>query len=783
MSHAPHEGPDPERRTHFITDIIDADLAAGRHEQVVTRFPPEPNGYLHIGHAKSLWLNFGLARDYKGRCHLRFDDTNPVAEDVEFVESIQADARWLGLDWGEHLYFASNYFERMYEHAVLLIKAGKAYVCSLDKDEVRAQRGSFEEPGVNSPYRDRSVAENMDLFARMRAGEFADGGHLLRAKIDMAHPNMIMRDPPLYRIRHTHHHRTGDDWCIYPMYDFAHCLEDAIEGITHSICTLEFESSRELYDWVLDAREWPTRPHQYEFARLALGYTIMSKRKLLQLVTEGHVTGWDDPRMPTLAGLRRRGVTPETIRDFCGLIGVAKNNSVVDIGKFEFCMRQDLEARTPRGMGVLKPLKVVLSNWPAERVEELQVPWWPGEPERGGVRTMPLTQEIWIERDDFAAEPPPKWRRLAPGAEVRLRHGALVRCEEVVKGADGEPTELRCTVDLNSIGGRAPDGRKVKGTLHWVSASLGVACKARLVDRLFTIEQPLADPEVDFKTWLNPNSLVELEAVVEPAVAALKAGERVQFERVGWFYLDPDDWKAGAPVFNRTIGLRDSWAKQTGKAPVKGRPDRGRASNPKKDSKDLAKSNASRPDARAEARAASPELAARLLSYESALGLSAQEADVLTGDGALNALFEDALSAGAPAPALAKWTVNVLLGEVGDGDLSDLPFDGAALAGLVNLVESDAITVSAGKKVVAEMVRSGEESKAVVARLGLAAMKDDDALAAVVDGALAEVPDEVARYRAGEKKLFGFLMGRVMRAAAGKADAGAVRALLGQRLG
>ena len=779
--------PDPDRRRHFITDIIDADLAAGRHVKVVTRFPPEPNGYLHIGHAKSIWLNFGLARDYAGQFNLRFDDTNPLAEEDEYVQSIQADARWLGADWGEHLYFASSYFERMYEHALNLIKQGKAYVCSLSREEVRAQRGSFDEPGTNSPYRDRTVTENLDLFARMRSGEFADGSHLLRAKINMAHPNMIMRDPPLYRIRHAAHHRTGNDWCIYPMYDFAHCLEDAFEGITHSICTLEFESSRELYDWVLDAAEWPTRPRQYEFARLSLGYTIMSKRKLLQLVNDGRVMGWDDPRMPTVAGMRRRGITPEMIRVFCEMVGVAKNNSLVDIGKFEFCMRAELEARTPRGMGVLRPLKVVLRNWPADRVEQLNVPWFPGEPDRGGMRTMPLTRELWIDREDFAAQPPPKWRRLSPGAEVRLRHACLVRCETVINDAAGEPVELHCSVDLDSIGGRAPDGRKVAGTLHWVSASAGVGCRTRLVDRLFTTEQPLADPDVDFLTFLNPDSMVAVEAVVEPAVAALPAGAQLQFERVGWFYADPADWVAGAPVFNRTIGLRDTWAKKTGQEAVRGRPDRSaraaRKDSPAQKAAGDEGTNESRLEPRARVRAEAPALMARWTSYQRELGLSAHEADVLTGDAALNALFEGALSAGATARIAAKWTVNVLLGEVGDGDVAALPFGALALAELVAMVEEGEIATAAGKQVVAEMVRGGESPQAIVQRLGLGAMRDDAALEAAVEGALAAVPDEVARYRAGEKKLFGFLLGAVMRATGGKADAAAVRRLLLARLG
>ena len=502
------------RPANFLTDIVDADLASGRvRRPIVTRFPPEPNGFLHIGHAKSILLNFGLAARFGGRAHLRFDDTNPTTEDTEYVESIENDVRWLGGDWGEHLHFASDYFGKMYACAERLVVEGKAYVDTQSQEAIREQRGSFERPGGASPHRDRTPAENLELLRSMRRGELPDGAAVLRARIDMAHPNVLMRDPLLYRIRHASHHRTGDAWCIYPMYDWAHPLEDAIEGVTHSICTLEFESNRELYDWVLDhTGPWDPRPRQYEFARLALGYTVMSKRKLLQLVNEKRVSGWDDPRLPTIAAMRRRGVTPEALRDFADLIGVAKNNSVVDIGKFEFCVRGDLERRSPRALAVLDPVRLTLMNWTGPD-EELDLPWWPAEPSRGGSRKVPVGRDLLVERDDFSADPPPDWRRLAPGREVRLAGAFVVRCDEVVRGPGGEVEEIRCT----SYPSSHDTARRGMGTIHWVHGARSVPAEVRLYDRLFTVEQP--DAEGNFVEVLNPASLSSAPgARLEPAL-------------------------------------------------------------------------------------------------------------------------------------------------------------------------------------------------------------------------------------------------------------------------
>jgi len=545
----------------FIRAIVDEDLAAGRHHgRVATRFPPEPNGYLHIGHAKSICLNFGIAEERGGVCNLRFDDTNPTKEDVEYVDSIREDVAWLGFAWAAERY-ASDYFERLYQFAVELIKQGRAYVDSLSADEIRAYRGTLTEPGRNSPYRDRPAAESLDLFARMRSGEFADGTHVLRAKIDMASPNVNMRDPTLYRIRHASHHRTGDTWCIYPMYDFAHPLSDAIEGITHSICTLEFEAHRPLYDWLVDAVVEGDKPRQYEFARLNLNYTITSKRKLLQLVQHGLVNGWDDPRMPTLSGLRRRGYTPESIRDFCTRIGVAKKENVIDVAQLEHSVREDLNKRAPRVMTVLRPLKVVITNYPEGVVEYASVQNNP-EDVTAGNRDVPFSRELYIERDDFMESPPKKFFRLSPGREVRLRSAYFVTCTEVVKGDRGEIVEVRCTYDPSTRGGNAPDSRRPKATLHWVSAAHAVAVEVRLYDRLFSVEDPENVPEGgSFTDNLNPHSLeVIRDAQAEPSLSESSVGAIVQFERLGYFCVDPDS-KPGALVFNRTVTLRDSWAK------------------------------------------------------------------------------------------------------------------------------------------------------------------------------------------------------------------------------
>jgi glutaminyl-tRNA synthetase len=542
----------------FIREIVAADLRSGKHQRVVTRFPPEPNGYLHIGHAKSICLNFGIAQEFGGVCHLRFDDTNPLKEDVEYVDSIQEDIRWLGFDWGDNLFYASDYFERLYGFAELLIRDGKAYVDSMSAEEIRAHRGTLTEPGRPGPYRDRPADESLDLFRRMRAGEFPDGTHVLRARIDMASPNLNMRDPVLYRIRRASHHRTGDAWCIYPMYDFAHPLSDAIEGITHSICTLEFEDHRPLYDWLVEHCRTETVPRQYEFARLNLNYTVMSKRRLLQLVTDGRVAGWDDPRMPTLSGLRRRGVPPEAIRAFAASVGVAKRNSTVDVGMLEHAIRDDLNRRSPRVMAVLRPLRVVIENWPAGRVDELDAVNNPEDPTMG-TRRVPFSGELWIEHDDFREVPPPKYFRLSPGREVRLRWGYFVTCTGVVKDDHGDVVEVRCTYDPETRGGNAPDGRKVKATIHWVSVAHAVDAEVRLYDRLFAVEEPGGE---DWLAQLNPESLEVLRGCkLEASLADAAPGSRWQFERMGYFCVDPSDSRPGAPVWNRTVTLKDTWAR------------------------------------------------------------------------------------------------------------------------------------------------------------------------------------------------------------------------------
>jgi glutaminyl-tRNA synthetase len=555
--------PDTTPPSHFIRDIIAEDRRRNKNDgRVVTRFPPEPNGYPHIGHAKSICLNFGLAAENDGVCHLRFDDTNPTKEEVEYVEAFKTDVRWLGFDWRDKLFYASDYFEQLYQYAVQLIKAGKAYVCSLSPDEMRQYRGTLTVPGEDSPYRTRSVAENLDLFERMRAGEFPDGAHTLRAKIDMASGNLNMRDPVMFRILHASHHRTGDRWCIYPMYDYAHCVSDAIEGITHSICTLEFEDHRPLYDWFLDALQTPCHPQQIEFARLNLSYTMMSKRKLLQLVTQGHVSGWDDPRMPTLSGLRRRGYTPEAIRTFCERIGVAKRNSVVDLALLEHCLREDLNKRAPRVMAVLRPLRVVIDNYPEGQVEEMEAVNNP-EDASMGTRQVPFSRVLYIERDDFREDPPRQFFRLAPGREVRLRYAYYITCTGVVKDEKtGEVVELHCTYDPATRGGWAPDGRQVKSTIHWVSAAHAIPAEVRLYDTLFLKSNPGDDEDGgDFTTSLNPKSLEVLtECRLEPSLAGASPGSRYQFERQGYFCVDSDT-RPGALVFNRTVTLRDTWAR------------------------------------------------------------------------------------------------------------------------------------------------------------------------------------------------------------------------------
>ncbi len=771
----------------FIRAIVEEDLRRGAYGgRVVTRFPPEPNGYLHIGHAKSISLNFGIAQEYGGVCHLRFDDTNPETEDMKYVEAIQRDVRWLGFDWGDKLFFASDYFEQLYDFAVQLIRAGKAYVDDLSEEEIREYRSTVNEPGRPSPYRDRSVEENLDLFARMRAGEFPDGARVLRAKIDMAHPNMKMRDPIMYRIRHAPHYRRGNEWCIYPLYDWAHGQSDAIEGVTHSICTLEFENNRELYDWFLDNLGISPRPRQYEFARLNLDYTVMSKRKLLQLVEEGYVAGWDDPRMPTLAGMRRRGVTPEAIRTFCDRIGVARTNSRVDISLLEHCIRDDLNYRAPRVMCVLRPLKVVILNYPEEQVEALEASYWPHDVPKEGSRPVPFCRELYIEQDDFMEDPPKGFYRLAPGREVRLRYAYIIKCVEVVKDPEtGQVVALHCTYDPDTRGGSTPDGRRVRGTIHWVSARHALPAQVRLYDRLFTVPNP---DEVEegktFKDYVNPNSLVVLHGCrIEPSVANDSPDTRYQFERQGYFIADSVDSRPDALVFNRIVELRDTWARvaQTGEeAPRPARPKPEASARPADSSAEG--EVGARSEARDQARAANPELAARLTRYTQELGLTFEDADILTGDLALAEYFEAALAVHNNPKAVANWIINELLRELKGRSLNQLPLQPAQMGRLVALIDQEVISTTAAKEVFAEMLTTGEDPQAIVQRRGLQQITDAEALVPLVQQVVEANPDKAAQYRAGKTGLMGFFVGQVMRQTQGKANPQLVQQLLQEKL-
>jgi glutaminyl-tRNA synthetase len=763
----------------FIRAIVAEDLRAGTHGgRVVTRFPPEPNGYLHIGHVKSIALNFGIAAETGGRCHLRFDDTNPETEDEHYVRSIQEMVRWLGYDWGPHLYFASDYFERMYEFAAHLVRVGKAYVDSSSEEEIREARGTVTEPGRPTAFRGRSVQESLDLFARMRAGEFPNGAHVLRAKIDLASPNMLMRDPVLYRIRHAEHYRTGSAWCIYPLYDYAHPIEDALECVTHSLCTLEFENNREFYDWLVESLPLECRPRQYEFARLVLDYTVLSKRKLLALVNGGHVSGWDDPRMPTVAAMRRRGVTPEALRGFVESVGVTKANTRVDMARLDFAIRDDLNRRVPRVLGVLHPLKVTLTNYPEGTTEELDAPLYPHDVPLEGWRRLPFSRTLYIDRDDFAEEPPAGWHRLTPGREVRLRYGYVIRCDEVVKDAAGQVVELRCSYDPDTRGGNTPAGRAVKGTIHWVSAPHAVPCEVRLYDRLFTVPDPDAGDE-NFKKYLNPDSLVVVKgALVEPSIRSDPPGSRYQFERVGYFCSDIVDSRPDALVFNRTVTLRDTWAKVS-QAPA-AEPEKAKRATKAERSESTGETPKPRPKAPAAPRDAALDAEGARLRQE--FGLSADDADALTRDAATVALFEGAVAAGAPAGAAANWIVNELPREAA-GRSGELPFGGPQLGALVRLAEDGTLSSTAARQVLAEMAKGGGEPGEIVDRLGLRQVSDAGALAPAVDAVLAANAGKADEYRAGKTGLMGFFVGQVMRQTGGKANPEVVRKLLEERLG
>jgi glutaminyl-tRNA synthetase len=769
-----------EEPGHFITEIIDADLASGRQTRVVTRFPPEPNGYLHIGHAKSICLNFGLALRYGGRCHLRMDDTNPAKEDQEYVESIKSDVRWLGFEWGEHMYHASDYFEGLYTIAIKLITAGKAYVCELNDEETRAYRGTLTEAGQHSPTRDRSVEENLRLFEAMRAGDYPDGAVTLRAKIDMAAANMKMRDPLMYRVRHTRHDRTGDTWCIYPMYDYAHGLSDAFEGVTHSICTLEFENNRELYDWFIREADIDHQPRQYEFARLSLGYTLMSKRKLRRLVEEQHVSGWSDPRMDTIAGLRRRGVRASAIRRFAAMIGVSKSNSRVDRDKLDYCVRDDLNHEAQRVMAVLEPLKLTIRNYQDGRTEQFDAPYFPHDVPKDGTRPLPFSKTLYIDRSDFREEPPKGYFRLAPGREVRLRYAYLVTCDDVVKDANGDITEVICSYDVESRGGQSPDGRKVKGTIQWVDAQTALPFEARVYDRLFSCEDPEETPEgQDFIVNLNPDSYRRYPAaLVEQSIASDPVDTRYQFERLGYYWRDPVDTTDDALVFNRIVTLRDSWAKvsksptQTVAKAVEPKTQRDSAGDRPRPTK------RSKSELRAKARAEDARLADTFERLQTELGLSPDDADVLTGDAGLATLYERAAEVHGDAVAVAKWVRNELMGALKGRSASDLPFDGEAIATLVELVDNATISGRASKTILEAMIETGKSPGALVTELGLEQLTDTSAIEITVAAIIAANPDKVAAYRGGRTKLLGFFIGQAMKETGGRADPKAVQALV-----
>ncbi len=761
--------------SNFIRAIIEDDLKTGRRTKIITRFPPEPNGYPTIGHAKSICLNFGLAHDYDGVCHLRFDDTNPETEDIEYVNAFKRDIRWLGFDWHDNEFYASDYFEQLYQWAVELIKKGKAYVDDLNEEEIRQYRGTVTEPGRESPYRNRSVEENLDLFERMRRGDFPDGSHVLRARIDMTRSNMLMRDPVMYRIRHATHYRRGDAWCIYPLYDWAHGQSDAIENITHSVCTLEFEVHRPLYDWFLDALDIDPRPHQFEFSRLNLSYTVVSKRKLLQLVKEGHVAGWDDPRMPTLSGMRRRGVTPEAIRAFCERVGVTKVDSRVDTGLLEYSIRDDLNHKAPRVMCVLRPLKVVLTNYPEDQLEWLEAPYWPHDVPKEGSRKVPFSRVLYIERDDFMEDPPRRFHRLAPGREVRLRYGYIIKCEEVVKDENGEIVELRCTYDPETKSGESQAHRKVKGTIHWVEASHALPAEVRLYDRLFSVENPDEGPE-DFKTHLNPESMVVLRnSRIEPSVLRDPPGMRYQFTRLGYFWPDPVDSSPDALVFNRIVPLRDSWAKIAKKQATAKTDGEAKKPRPK------AASEAPKPPA-----AKDPDLTerqqTRLARYTDTWGLPRKDALVLVGNPAVAAFFEEAVAAHDNPKAITNWIIHGLLPARKDTPMDALPFTAAQLAALVALIDEGALSSRLAKEVFAEMMQHGGDPAEIVEKKGLTQLSDPDALTPLIDKLLAAYPDKADQYRAGKTGLLGFFVGQVMRQTGGKANPQLVKELVEAKL-
>ncbi|WP_428737862.1 glutamine--tRNA ligase/YqeY domain fusion protein [Sulfurimonas sp.] len=745
----------------FLRTIVEEDLKSGKYKEIVTRFPPEPNGFPHIGHAKSIAINFGIARDYGGHCNLRMDDTNPTTEDTKYVEALKDAVEWLGFEWDNSVRYTSDYFDKLYEYAIELIKMGTAYVDSLDEETMREYRGTVIEAGRRSKFADRSVEENLDLFERMKNGEFKDGEHVLRAKIDMSAANMKMRDPLLYRIRHAHHFRAGDKWAVYPMYDFAHCLSDYIEGVTHSICTLEFENNREIYDWVLDTLGLKKRPYQHEFARLGINYTVMSKRKLLELVNEKRVSGWDDPRMPTIAGYRRRGYTPESILNFCDSIGIAKANSTVDVAQLEFAIRDDLNKKVPRVMAVLDPLKVTIANY--EGSEELEASYYPEDVPKEGSRAIPFSKTIYIDREDFSENPPKGYFRLTLHQPVRLKHAYIITCKEIIKDTDGNITEIIVEYNPDSKSGQDTSGIKVKSAIQWVDATTAKKIEVRLYDRLFKDEAPEGLEDV------NPDSLkIVKNALIERAVITQKPDVRFQFEREGYFYADPIDYTDENPVFNKIVGLKESWGK---KEDTKRAPRSERKPQEKKVQID------------GEVEPMNETQQVLFDKYTSKFKLNSMVADILARDEQLSSFYEDALHINHSPVTLANIVANEVSRELKEKQSSDtLKFSAAQIAELVSMIDDETISNKIAKTVFEEMVISGQAPKQIVEAKGLVQISDPALIEPIIDEIMAKNPDNVEKYKAGNSKLFGFFVGQVLKATNGKANPKVVNELVTQKL-
>ncbi len=746
----------------FLRTIVENDLKSGKYNEVVTRFPPEPNGFPHIGHAKSICINFGIANDYNGYCNLRMDDTNPTTEDTKYVEALKDAVEWLGFKWGSNsVYYTSDYFQKIYEYAVQLIKMGKAYVDSINEEEMREYRGTVTQAGRRSEFANRTIEENLDLFERMKKGEFKDGEHVLRAKIDMSAANMKMRDPLLYRIRHAHHFRTGDEWCIYPMYDYAHCLSDYIEGVTHSICTLEFENNRDIYDWVLDTLELPKpRPYQHEFARLGINYTVMSKRKLLELVNGNYVSGWDDPRMPTIAGYKRRGYTKESILNFCDQIGIAKANSMVDVSQLEFCIRDDLNTKAPRVMAVLDPIKVTIENYTGS--EEIDAPYFPHDIPKEGSRKIPFSNEIYIEREDFSENPVKGYNRLTLEQPVRLRHAYIITCKEVIKDASGNIVEIKAEYNPNSKSGNDTSGIKVKSAIQWVDAVRAKKIEVRLYDRLYKNEAPEGLED------LNPNSLTIIkDALIEPAVITDKADVRFQFEREGYFYADPIDYRDENPVFNKIVGLKDSWAKKT-------------KTEDKPVEKVVVKQEVKKEAIIGVEQEMSESQKALFEKYTNNLRLNNEVSNILARDEELSKFYEEALTELNSPVAIANIVANDVAKELKQSD--KLNFDAKQIAQLVKMIDEEIISNKIAKQVFEEMVKTGENPSKIVEDKGLVQITDVNIILPIIDEVIAKNPDNVAKYKAGNDKLFGFFVGQVLKATDGKANPKVVNELVIKQL-